>query len=109
MNKMDLIVKLASLPGIIAEQEVLVLNAVEKVQDCKRVLLEAEDVLYSSGQIDGKNAEIRQAQLRAKTSAERQALQDAENQLNMARVKLNRFLNELTVYKAIAGLLRGVE
>lgn len=109
MTKLELIEKLSSLPELIAEQERAVINANLQVQDSKNILTEAEDVLILSGQIDGKNAETRSAQLRAKTAKEREAIQKAENDLSIARVHLNRLNNELAVCRAIAGMLKGVE
>ena len=109
MTKLELIEKLSSLPELIAEQERAVINANLQVQDSKNILTEAEDILLLSGAIDGKNAETRNAQLRAKTASEREGLQKAENQLSIDRARLNRLNNELAVYKAIAGMLKGAE
>jgi len=109
MTKLELIEKLSSLPELIAEQERAVINANLQVQDSKNILTEAEDVLILSGQIDGKNAETRNAQMRAKTVSEREGMQKAENQLSIDRARLNRLNNELAVYKAIAGMLKGAE
>ena len=109
MTKLELINKLASLPELIAEQEKSVISAYQQVQDSKNILTEAEDVLILSGQIDGKNAETRKAQMRAKTVSEREGLQKAENQLSIDRARLNRLNNELAAYKAIAGMLKGAE
>ncbi len=109
MTKLDLINKLASLPELIEEKERDVIHAYWQVQDSKAILTEAEDVLILSGTIDGKNAETRNAQMRAKTVNEREGLQKAENLLSAERAKLNRLNNELAVYKAIAGMLKGAE
>ena len=109
MTKLELIEKLSSLPELIAEQERAVINANLQVQDSKNILTEAEDILLLSGAIDGKNAETRNAQLRAKTASEREGLQKAENELSIRRAHLNFLNNELAVYKAIAGMLKGAE
>lgn len=109
MTKLDLINKLVSLPELIEAQEKAVSAVYQQVQDSKNVLTEAEDVLFLSGQIDGKNAETRAAQLRAKTVNEREGLQEAENLLSAERAKLNRLNNELAVYRAIAGMLKAGE
>ncbi len=109
MTKLELIEKLSSLPELIAEQERAVINANLQVQDSKNILTEAEDVLILSGQIDGKNAETRNAQMRAKTVSERGGLQKAENELSIRRARLSFLNNELAVYKAIAGMLKGAE
>ena len=109
MTKLELIEKLSSLPELIAEQERAVINANLQVQDSKNILTEAEDVLILSGQIDGKNAETRNAQMRAKTVSERGGLQKAENELSIRRARLSFLNNDLAVYKAIAGMLKGAE
>ena len=109
MTKLDLINKLVSLPDLIEEQEKVVIAAYQQVQKSKKGLTESEDILLLSGVIDGKNAEIRAAQMRENTVSEREAAQNAERQLSIEQVKLNRLNNELAVYKAIAGMLKGAE
>ena len=109
MTKLELIEKLSTLPELIEAQEQVVIAAYGQAQESKAILTEAEDVLILIGQIDGKNAETRSAQLRAKTASEREAIQKAENELSVARAHLNRLNNELTVCRAIAGMLKGVE
>lgn len=109
MTKIELIEKLFTLPELIEAQEQTVIAAYNQVQESKSILTEAEDVLILSGQIDGKNAETRSAQLRAKTAKEREAVQKAENNLSVARAHLNRLTNELAACRAIAGMLKGVE
>lgn len=109
MTKLDLINKLVSLPELIKEQEKAVINANLQVLASKDILTEAENVLILSGAIDGKNAETRTAQVRAKTVNEREGLQKAENLLNIERAKLNRLNNELVAYRAIAEMLKGAE
>ena len=109
MTKLELIEKLSSLPELIAEQERAVINANLQVQDSKNILTEAEDILLLSGAIDGKNAETRNAQLRAKTASEREGLQKAENELSIRRARLSFLNNELAACRAIAGMLKGAE
>lgn len=109
MDRKQIIARLCELPDLIEAQEQVVINAYGQVQECKSILTEAEDVLLLSGAIDGKNAETRAAQLRAKTVNEREGLQKAENLLSAERAKLNRLNNELAVYRAIAGMLKAGE
>ncbi len=109
MTKLELIDKLSSLPELIAEQERAVINANLQVLASKSILSEAEDALILSGAIDGKNAETRNAQLRAKTASEREGLQKAENEVSIRRAKLSFLNNELAAYRAIAGMLKGAE
>ena len=109
MTKFELIEKLSTLPELIAEQERAVINANLQVLASKSILTEAEDVLILSGAIDGKTAETRNAQLRAKTVSEREGLQKAENEVSIRRAKLSFLTNELAAYRAIAGMLKGAE
>ena len=109
MTKIELIEKLSTLPELIEAQEQSVIAAYNQVQESKSILTEAEDVLILSGQIDGKNAETRNAQLRANTAKEREAIQKAENELSITRAHLNRLNNELAVCRAIAAMLKGAE
>ena len=109
MTKMELIDKLASLPELIEAQEKTIIVIYGQVQECKRVLTEAEDDLLLSGAIDGKNAEIRAAQMRVKTPKEQESIRVSEKALSVERVKLNRLNNELAVCQAIAGMLKGAE
>ena len=109
MTKIDLIDKLVSLPDLIEEQEKASISASQQVQKSKGKLTEVEDVLLLGGVIDGKNAEIRAAQMRENTTSERETVQNAERVLTIEQVKINRLNNELAVYKAIAGMLKGAE
>jgi len=109
LTKLDIINKLASLPDLIEEQEKVVIAAYQQVQESKSILTEAEDVLFLSGQIDGKNAEIRAAQMRENTTSERETVQNAERVLTIEQVKINRLNNELAICRAIAWMLKGAE
>ena len=109
MTKIELIERLYELPKLIEDAENAVINAHGQVQDSKSILSEVEDVLLLSGSIDGKNVEIRNAQLRAQTSNERQAIQKVENELSVARIALNRLNNEQANCRAIAEMLEGVK
>lgn len=94
---------------MIEEAENEVIKAVDLLQGQKDRLMEVQDRLLISGSIDGKNAESRTAQLRAQTTTEQFSVRQAENDLSIVKVKLNRLLNELAICKAIAGMLRGIE
>jgi len=109
MTKIELIEKLYSLPGLVEQAENSVIAAYGQVQESKSILTEAEDVLLLSGSIDGKNAETRNAQLRAQTSSERQSIPRAENELSVSKVALNRLNNEQANCRAIAEMLKGAE
>jgi len=71
LNKQDLIVALADLPGAINFAEVTILEAQANVTKAKEALSTKEADLYSENKIDGKNAEIRAAQLRQLTTQDR--------------------------------------
>lgn len=108
MSKQDIINRLMALPEEIyaAENSLIIVN--EKVQEAKNNLATSEAILLSSGKIDGKNAELRAAQLKQMTEAERKAVADAENQLPAARALLTKLQNEFTALKAVAGMMREV-
>jgi len=109
LTKIELIDKLASLPEQIELAEKEVIKSVQAIQGAKERLTFVEDQLLVSGAIDGKNAEIRAAQLRAHTLQQRADIQDAENKASGTRVALNRLNNELAICRAIAGMLKGAE
>lgn len=108
-TKKELIDMLALLPATIAEQEKSLIEAYVAAQTCKKELTEAEDDLFLRGVIDGKNAEIRAAQLRANTADKRADLQKAENKISVERAILDGLNNQLAAYIAIAGMLKGAE
>ena len=109
MDKQEIINQLLELPRRIHQTELLLNQVYYEVQVKKDYLTAKEDQLVLSGVIDGKNAETRQAQLRSLTVEERQAVQQAENQINKVKAELNRLLNTQANLRAIAKLLVGGE
>jgi|SRR5690606_22857272 len=109
MDKQEIINQLLELPRRIHQTELLLNQVYYEVQVKKDNLTAKEDQLVLSGVIDGKNAETRQAQLRSLTVEERQAVQQAENQINKVKAELNRLLNTQANLRAIAKLLVGGE
>lgn len=107
MNKAELITELELLPSRIEAVERDVLTQQQEVSKAKEALANKEADLYTEGKIDGKNAEIRNAQLRQFTTQERNEVARAENDLNLARIALNRHRNEFSAYEAIAGIFKG--
>lgn len=111
MNKQTIIDRLFELPGEIAHAEETVIKAQMHLQDDKTNLQIAEDRLYMGEvegvAIDGKNAEIRSAQLRAYTAVERNAVAMSENALAKHRLRLTRLQTELRALQSIADLLKG--
>lgn len=109
MDKQEIINQLLELPRKIHQTELLLNQVYYEVQVKKDNLTAKEDQVLLSGVIDGKNAETRQAQLRSLTVEERQAVQQAENQINKVKAELNRLLNTQANLRAIAKLLVGGE
>ena len=109
MNKQELIDKLTSLPGEIYLAEMAILGYQNNLVKEKELLTLKEADLYTEGKIDGKNAEIRAAQLKQLTIPERNNIAIAENELNLARINFNQLQNTFVAYRAIAGLLKAGE
>lgn len=109
MNKQDLVSLLANLPGQINRAEIDILVAQDAVIKSKDALSAKEADLYTEGKIDGKNAEIRNAQLKQLTIPERNEIAKAENALSMARIHYNLLQNTFSAYRAISGLLKAGE
>ncbi len=103
--KNDVIKRLRELPGEIQAQENALLEAVQYQEAYAESLSNTEAGLLLSGIIDGKNAEIRAAQMKDKTAEERAKVKEAENLVANARIGLNALLNELKALQAIARLL----
>lgn len=105
MNRQTVIENLAKLPALIEAAEMGVLRLQEQVDESKEELKDREGDLQLKGAIDGKNAEIRAAQLRQMTKMEREEVGQYENLLAEKRIELNRLLNEFRAYRSIARLL----
>jgi hypothetical protein len=67
-------------------------NCIEAEHTAKNALAERKVDLMASGQIEGKNAEQREALLLARTAAERAALREAEAATRLATLKLDEAL-----------------
>jgi hypothetical protein len=107
VNRIDLIDKLMTKPQEIHAAEVAVLEAQAASQDAQRALETRESELLQSDAIDGKNAEIRKAQLQLMTTAERAALFQAVRAEGLARVNLTRLQNEFHSLRAVSRLMAG--
>lgn len=105
MDRQMIIDRLTQLPGEIEKAEMDVFDAQLRSTKARDVLANKEAQLYLDGAIDGKNAEVRAAQLKENTKAEREAIAAADNQVALARINLNRVLNQFKAYRAIAGML----
>ncbi len=105
MDKKTIIQRLIGLPGEIEAAETAVIKMSQNLMEAKDALAERESFLLLSGKIDGKNAEIRSAQLRELTSAERQFVVDAENALAGVKAFLNKLRNTFEALQSIAQML----
>jgi hypothetical protein len=108
MSKNDLIARLLMLPDAIARAERDVLAAESHQRQMERTLLRFQDRLLLNGEsVNGKNAEIRGAQLRQHTDASERDIAEAVESLQQARISLNLLLRQHSSLKAIAGVLGG--
>lgn len=107
MEKEQIVARLLALPTEIAVAEEQVLEANLHVLGAKGALQAKEDMLLLSNAIDGKNAEIRAAQMREKTISERGDLEDAELNLKNAVTRLGRLRDEFKALRAVVDLLKG--
>ncbi|GIQ67413.1 hypothetical protein DUZ99_02230 [Xylanibacillus composti] len=108
MNKQQIMNRLLELPAEIANAEEDVLQANGKLILAKDMLQQKEDSLLLGNVIDGKNAEIRAAQMRQNTQNEREALADAELILKNATARLGRLRDEFKALRAVVDLLKEV-
>jgi len=110
MDKQAVIFRLTELPGEIEDRENDLLDAQEELNKAKEALIDQQNALFESGAIDGKNAELRFAQMRNLTSKERAAVAAIETNVAAARINLNRVVNQFKAYRTVAKLLdQGVE
>jgi hypothetical protein len=113
MDKSNIITRLLALPAEIGAAETYVIEMNEALSQAKDALQFKKDELYlgiyeSEGmKIDGKNAEIREAQMRQYTVPEQRAVQLAESASFRSKFDLNKLLNEMKALQSIADLLRG--
>lgn len=105
MNKQDMAKRIMELPKEIAEAEDAVIEANRQVVLAKEILQQKEDDLLLGNMIDGKNAEIRAAQMRQQTEHERLNLSNAELHLKNGVTRLGRLRDEFKALRAVAGLL----
>ncbi len=96
--------KLITLPHRIYKQEARIIQQKEGIAEAKLNLQKKEAELLTSGVVDGKNKETRDAQLLNFTQDERDTLTELETLLQQQLIVLN-FLNNLfSSYRAIARL-----
>ena len=107
MDKVRLAERMMSLVEELAKQEVRIIEASFAVDEAKTALADKEAFLLTceDSPITGKNAEIRTAQMRQETTAERQAIQEAEAILIKEKVTFNKLQNEFKALRAIVAML----
>lgn len=91
---------------VIANEEVY--TSSRQLMVVKDDLRVKEDSLILGGVIDGKNAEIRAAQMSQHTIIERQEVADIEDYLENAKKNLNNLRVELQISLALVELVKGV-
>jgi hypothetical protein len=106
MTKQDLVKRLLELPAEIEKAEESVLQANSRLIDAKDMLQQKEDDLLLGNLIDGKNAEIRAAQVRKYTAHERETLAYAELTLKNAAKRLECYHVQFKAFRAVADLIR---
>ena len=105
----QVIEKLLSLPKEINNAEDDLCRVQLNLVAAQDLLKAKEDEWQASGSIDGKNAEIRTAQLRTLTQTERDQVKVFEAVIPEYRRMLTRAQNEFSGYRSIARLMAGVE
>lgn len=107
-----LIADLSALKVSIQVAEAKVFAAYKDVQDVKHKLQIKEDAILMDKaegiKIDGKNAEIRAAQVREATSYERLAVQDEEKVFEARKLELANLKTELRINLALVELVKEV-
>jgi hypothetical protein len=109
MDRKKIIGRLLEMPSEIFNAETEIFDAQCELLRAKDILTAKEAELYAEGKIDGKNAEIRSAQLKQLTTAERNIIATAENNINLARITFNHLYNEFKMLQTVAYLIEGAE
>ncbi len=116
MNKNDIIFRLQVLPEEIELREEQLITSRADLIVAKDNLQHKEDGLWlgvlvdnngSTIVIDGKNAEIRSAQMRQHTYKEQKAVSDLELQIMRNTHQVTKLYNELKSLQSIVDLLKG--
>lgn len=88
LNLTALALSLPAMVESITKKEMRVFGIQQEVADLKLAVQIAEDAALLSGHIDGKNQEIRDAQLRLVSSGPRTTLREAERRLAYEKIEL---------------------
>ena len=109
MTRDELTGRLLAMPESIQLAECSVLQRDADLRMAKDRMEDAEVELTLNGQLDGKNAETRKAQLHRLTGDQRGAIMAAEQELDIAKICLRRRQNEFSALRAIARAIDGEE
>lgn len=107
VNRENIINELVAMPIELKKVQAQVLCKAEKFEKAKAMLKDRECKLLLDGAIDGKNAEQRFAQLREQTQEERVLVEEAEAELNRAKLELDYAYNRFKALRAVARILGG--
>ena len=107
MDKNYIMKRLMELPGEINAAEMGVIDEQKVLDTAKIALADKESALTLSGEINGKNAEQRAAQLREATKKERAAVAVAEFDVHVIKARLNLLHHEFKAMRSIATILSG--
>jgi hypothetical protein len=107
MTREDLIKQLLAKPQEIHAAEMAVLEAQKATQKAQYALDAREAELLQGTQIDGKNAEIRKAQLQDFTMSERAEVIGAVREEALTRSALTRLQNEFHALRSVTRLMAG--
>lgn len=111
MTRQNIVERLLALPALIADAETAVITTFDDLQAAKKALQHKEDglifgIFEPEGMvIDGKNAEIRAAQLRKYTVEEQAAVDAVEREHSLAKHQLNKLQTELRALQTVAELI----
>lgn len=102
-----LIAELTALKQSIVVANRGVYSAARELNGAKDELRVEENRLTLGGYIDGKNAEIRAAQMYQQTIIERQNVSEAEDFMESSKMELNNLQTELRINLALVELVKG--
>jgi hypothetical protein len=105
LSRDELAVRLSALPAAIHRDEEHLLLLEGGLLAARENLTAAEDALLLSGAIEGKNAEVRAAELRQATTSLRSQVGELEASVSRARAAVRLRQNEFSGLKSLARLL----
>lgn len=101
--------RLEQLPRELDRHEMHLCSVQEKLGVRKVALEQVEDALLLAEAITGRNEAVRQAELRSRTQAERQAVREMEHAVREAAARVRCLRDELGARKAMARLVASEE